>query len=146
MDDRTRALEQLYRERYATLRDVLAGVTGSYETARDVVQRRSRAPCASAANTAARDHSKRGSGGSRSDSRSTTAETALVSLETDQPARSDPHANGDLRAAIRRLPARRRLVVFLATSPTCPTPRSGRSAEISEALSPPPSRRPETNF
>jgi DNA-directed RNA polymerase specialized sigma24 family protein len=31
-------LESLYRERYARFRDVLAGVVGSHETAREVVQ------------------------------------------------------------------------------------------------------------
>jgi RNA polymerase sigma-70 factor (ECF subfamily) len=38
VDEKTAALEQLYRERYATFRDILAGVVGSHELAREVVQ------------------------------------------------------------------------------------------------------------
>lgn len=38
MDEREEALEQLYRARYARFRDGLATVTGSYDTAHDVVQ------------------------------------------------------------------------------------------------------------
>jgi RNA polymerase sigma-70 factor (ECF subfamily) len=38
MDDRARALEQLYRERYVGFRNALATITGSYDTARDAVQ------------------------------------------------------------------------------------------------------------
>jgi RNA polymerase sigma-70 factor, ECF subfamily len=38
VDEQTAALEELYRLRYATFRDVLAGVVGSHELAREVVQ------------------------------------------------------------------------------------------------------------
>jgi DNA-directed RNA polymerase specialized sigma24 family protein len=38
MDERTRALERLYRDRYVAFRNTLATVTGSNESARDVVQ------------------------------------------------------------------------------------------------------------
>jgi RNA polymerase sigma-70 factor, ECF subfamily len=38
VDEKTAALEQLYRERYATFRDILAGIVGSHELAREVVQ------------------------------------------------------------------------------------------------------------
>lgn len=38
MDARARALEELYRRRYVAFRNVLATVTGSHETARDAVQ------------------------------------------------------------------------------------------------------------
>jgi RNA polymerase sigma-70 factor (ECF subfamily) len=38
MDDRERAIEELYRERYVGFRNALATVTGSYDTARDAVQ------------------------------------------------------------------------------------------------------------
>jgi RNA polymerase sigma-70 factor (ECF subfamily) len=38
MDERGRAIEQLYRERYVGFRNAVATVTGSYETARDAVQ------------------------------------------------------------------------------------------------------------
>jgi DNA-directed RNA polymerase specialized sigma24 family protein len=38
MDERARALEELYRRRYVAFRNALATVTGSYESARDAVQ------------------------------------------------------------------------------------------------------------
>jgi hypothetical protein len=38
VDRNTDALEQLYRDRYRTFRDVLAGVVGSHDLAREVVQ------------------------------------------------------------------------------------------------------------
>jgi RNA polymerase sigma factor (sigma-70 family) len=38
MDERARAIEELYRERYVGFRNALAPVTGSYESARDAVQ------------------------------------------------------------------------------------------------------------
>ncbi len=38
MDERARAIEELYRERYVGFRNALATVTGSYESARDAVQ------------------------------------------------------------------------------------------------------------
>jgi DNA-directed RNA polymerase specialized sigma24 family protein len=38
MDERARAIEELYRERYVGFRNALATVTGSNETARDAVQ------------------------------------------------------------------------------------------------------------
>src|SRR5437763_1319670 len=38
MDERARALERLYRERYTAFRNGLATITGSSESARDAVQ------------------------------------------------------------------------------------------------------------
>ena len=38
VDEATDALETLYRERYTTFRDVLAGIVGSHDLAREVVQ------------------------------------------------------------------------------------------------------------
>jgi RNA polymerase sigma factor (sigma-70 family) len=38
MDERERAIEELYRDRYVGFRNGLAAVTGSYESARDAVQ------------------------------------------------------------------------------------------------------------
>ena len=38
MDERARAIEDLYRERYVGFRNALATVTGNYESARDAVQ------------------------------------------------------------------------------------------------------------
>jgi RNA polymerase sigma-70 factor (ECF subfamily) len=38
VDEKADALEQLYRDRYRTFRDVLAGIVGSHDVAREVVQ------------------------------------------------------------------------------------------------------------
>jgi RNA polymerase sigma factor (sigma-70 family) len=38
VDDRSAAIEQLYRERYVGFRNALATITGNYDTARDAVQ------------------------------------------------------------------------------------------------------------
>lgn len=38
VDEQTAALEELYRDRYTTFRDVLAGIVGSHDLAREVVQ------------------------------------------------------------------------------------------------------------
>lgn len=38
MDERARAIEAVYRERYARFRDVLASLTGSHEVGNDAVQ------------------------------------------------------------------------------------------------------------
>ena len=38
MDQRSEELEQLYRERYVAFRNGMAGIVGSSERARDVVQ------------------------------------------------------------------------------------------------------------
>jgi DNA-directed RNA polymerase specialized sigma24 family protein len=38
VDARKKAIEELYRERYIQFRNALATITGSYESARDVVQ------------------------------------------------------------------------------------------------------------
>jgi DNA-directed RNA polymerase specialized sigma24 family protein len=38
MDAREKAIEDLYRRRYVRFRNALATVTGSYDSARDVVQ------------------------------------------------------------------------------------------------------------
>jgi DNA-directed RNA polymerase specialized sigma24 family protein len=70
VDARSAALEQLYRERYAVFRDVLTGVTGNYDTAREVVQESfARALRARRSPTAARARSRHGCGGSRFGSR-----------------------------------------------------------------------------
>jgi RNA polymerase sigma-70 factor (ECF subfamily) len=38
MDERAEAIERLYRQRYGRFRDGIATITGSYDSARDVVQ------------------------------------------------------------------------------------------------------------
>jgi RNA polymerase sigma factor (sigma-70 family) len=114
MDERSRALERLYRERYVAFRNGIATVTGSYESARDVVQE-----------AFARALSKRAS--LREDAslepwvwrialrtaleqRGRTYSRLNGSLDPQLP---EPDRDPELAAALRSLPPRRRLVVFL---------------------------------
>ena len=114
MDARSAALEQLYRERYAVFRDVLTGVTGNVETAREVVQE-------SFARALRARKSYRGDG-------SLEAWVWRIAIRLAVKSKADPRlvalgdadveapvvvANPELRAAVRALPPKRRLVVFL---------------------------------
>jgi RNA polymerase sigma-70 factor (ECF subfamily) len=110
----TAQLESLYRERYRRFRDVLAGVVGSHETAREVVQE--------AFARALRDRKKfRGEGSleswvwrialnqafrARRDIKERWDDDVELSVE-------DRHSDHDVRAAVATLPPRRRLIVFL---------------------------------
>jgi RNA polymerase sigma-70 factor (ECF subfamily) len=114
VDERADAIEALYRERYRRFRDGVATITGDYETARDVVQegfaralrhRRSfrregtlEAWVWRIVLRTAREHVRR-SGALLNG----TLEAALVEPERD-PALAD---------ALRSLPPKRRLIVFL---------------------------------
>lgn len=115
MDERANALELLYRQRYSHFRDGVATITGSYESARDVVQeafaralrkRRSfrgegslEAWVWKIAVRAAHEHARQRPGASMNGN----IEAALVEPERD-PALED---------ALRTLPVKRRLIVFL---------------------------------
>ncbi len=115
MDERGEAIEHLYRQRYVHFRDGVATITGSYETARDVVQeafaralRKRRtfrgegsleAWVWKIAVRTAREQRRAALGASLNG----TIEAALVEPERD-PALAD---------AIRTLPVKRRLIVFL---------------------------------
>jgi RNA polymerase sigma-70 factor, ECF subfamily len=114
VDAGTDALERLYRERYVAFRNGLAPVVGSYEEARDVVQEafaralRSRAgfrgegPLQSWVwKIALRVAFERRSRGR--EARSELLDPQLIESERDQ----------ELSEALRRLPPRKRLVVFL---------------------------------
>jgi RNA polymerase sigma-70 factor (ECF subfamily) len=110
----TAQLESLYRERYRRFRDVLAGVVGSHETAREVVQE--------AFARALRDRKKfRGEA---------SLESWVWRIALNQAFRArrdlkqgwdddvelpveDRHSDYDVRAAVSALPPRRRLIVFL---------------------------------
>jgi RNA polymerase sigma-70 factor (ECF subfamily) len=115
VDPRAREIEELYGRRYLAFRNTLATVTGSYESARDVVQE-------AFAQALRKRRQFRGDGsleawvwriafrlalgergGNRTVSLDLVAEPALV----------EPERDPELAAAVRALPPRRRLVVFL---------------------------------
>jgi RNA polymerase sigma-70 factor, ECF subfamily len=114
VDAKTEALEQLYRERYIAFRNGLAPIVGSYEEARDVVQEafaralRSRADFRGEGSLQARvwqialrvalERRRRGR-----ETPSELLDPQLIERERDQ----------ELSKALRRLPPRKRLVVFL---------------------------------
>ena len=116
MDAREQAIEELYRTRYVAFRNALATVTGSYDTARDVVQEafaralRERATYrgdgpleAWVWRIAFRDALARRRNGRRH---------ARLD-ELPEPDFVDPERDPDLAAALRALPPRKRLIVFL---------------------------------
>lgn len=114
MDDREEALERLYRDRYARFRDGLATITGSYDTAHDVVQ--DAFAQALVKRRGFRDEGslegwvwriafrlalkERRRGGTRS----------IDALETTV---VEPERDTELAEALQRLPSRKRLIVFL---------------------------------
>ena len=110
-------LEELYRSRYLTFRNGMAAITGSYDSARDVVQE--------AFARALRDRGQyRGDGPLLGwvwriavrvalESRRNGRELTLEELVVDAPAPPLPERDPVLAAALRELPPRRRLVVFL---------------------------------
>jgi len=117
MDSRVLELERLYRERYVAFRNGVATLTGSYDSARDVVQE--------AFAQALRDIDQyRGDGPlaawvwriavrvaftSRRNGRELTLEEVAERAPAPPALESDPA----LSAALRALPARRRLIVYL---------------------------------
>jgi RNA polymerase sigma-70 factor (ECF subfamily) len=115
VDERAAAIEELYRARYVAFRNGIATVTGSYETARDVVQE--------AFARAWRDRTDfRGDGSlegwiwriafriALDGRRNGTRSGPPAALE---PELVEPERDPALAAALRRLPPRKRLFVFL---------------------------------
>jgi RNA polymerase sigma-70 factor (ECF subfamily) len=115
MDERAAAIERVYRERYVGFRNALATVTGSREAARDAVQE-------AFARALRERHRFRGEApleawifrialraafASRRNGRELSLDEALDAAPLD--ADRDP----ELAAALRELPPRRRLIVFL---------------------------------
>lgn len=109
-------LEQLYRDRYRNFRDIMAGVVGSHDLAREVVQE--------AFARALRQQRKfRGDGSLEAWVWKIALNVALKmrrelarewALDDEYEAGIQEAApDRDLRAAVRALPPRRRLVVFL---------------------------------
>ncbi len=110
------ALEQLYRDRYRDYRDIMASVVGSHDLAREVVQE--------AFARALREQRKfRGEGNLEAWVWKIALNVALKmrrefrrewSLDDESEAGGfEPALDRDVRAAVRALPPRRRLVVFL---------------------------------
>ena len=110
-------IEELYRSRYVAFRNGMAGLTGSYESARDVVQE--------AFARALRDRDQyRGDGPLGAwvwriavrvalESRRNGHELTLEELVGDASAPPAPERDPALAEALQQLPARRRLFVFL---------------------------------
>jgi RNA polymerase sigma-70 factor, ECF subfamily len=113
VDARTEALERLYREEYVSFRNGVAPVVGSYEDARDVVQE--------AFARALRSRGDfRGEGSLRAWVWRIALRVALEhrrghesSFEVLDPGLVESERDPELAAALRRLPPRKRLVVFL---------------------------------
>ena len=115
MDERARAIEELYRERYVGFRNALATVTGSDESARDAVQE-------GFARALASRRQFRGDGSLAAWVWKIALRAALeprgapemsVDDERFDPRFVDPERNPSLTAALATLPPRRRLIVFL---------------------------------
>ena len=115
VDPRVREIEEVYRHRYVAFRNTLATVTGSFESARDVVQE--------AFAQALRNRGQFRSEGSleawiwRIAFRLALGERrdrGTVPLElVAEPELVEPEKDRELAEALRALPPRRRLVVFL---------------------------------
>jgi RNA polymerase sigma-70 factor (ECF subfamily) len=115
VDERAEAIELLYRERYARFRDVAATITGSRETAHDVVQE-------AFARALRRRRSFRGEGSleawvwrialrtAREHARGLPGASLNGSIEA---ALAEPDRDPALAEALRTLPTKRRLIVFL---------------------------------
>jgi RNA polymerase sigma-70 factor (ECF subfamily) len=116
MDERTRALERLYRDRYVAFRNTLATVTGSYDSARDVVQE-------TFVRAIRKRRDFRGEGSLEAWVWRIAFRTALEQKRVRHggastngsldPVLPEPELDPDLAAAVRLLPPRKRLVVFL---------------------------------
>lgn len=115
MDAREQALERIYRERYLGFRNALATITGDYESARDVTQE-------AFARALKSRRSFRGEGSLEAWVWRIAIRTALehrgehpsASLNGSiNPALVEPTRDRELTAALRELPPRRRLIVFL---------------------------------
>jgi RNA polymerase sigma-70 factor (ECF subfamily) len=114
VDTGTQALERLYRERYVAFRNGLAPVVGSYEEARDVVQE-------AFARALRSQGDFRGEGSLQAWVWRIALRVALEKRRRGRETSSDlivpelveSERDPELSEALRRLPPRKRLVVFL---------------------------------
>lgn len=133
MDPRAEAIERLYIDRYTGYCDALTVVTGNREAARDAVQE--------AFARAFRKRRRLRHDESLApwvwkialrvalDSRRQLLETELG---IDEPALPDPERDPQLAAAIRSLPPRRRLIVFLRYFAEFSYPEIAEACDVSE--------------
>lgn len=114
MDERARAIEDLYRRRYVGFRNALATVTGSHESARDAVQE-------GFARALASRRQFRGEGSLAAWVWRIALRAALEArgerggsaIDVVDPQLVQPERNPTLTSALAGLPPRRRLIVFL---------------------------------
>jgi RNA polymerase sigma-70 factor, ECF subfamily len=109
------ALEQLYRDQYRNFRDIMAGVVGSHDLAREVVQE-------AFARALRQQRRFRGEGSLEAWVWKIALNVAFKmrrelrrewSLDEKEAAAREPAPDEEVRDALRALPPRRRLVVFL---------------------------------
>jgi RNA polymerase sigma-70 factor, ECF subfamily len=115
MDERAEAIESLYRSRYGRFRDGVATITGDRESARDVVQE-------TFARALRKRRSFRGEGSLEAWVWRIALRTAREHVRRASPARlngtleaalAEPDRDPVLDEALRALPPKRRLIVFL---------------------------------
>ncbi|MFL5914880.1 MAG: RNA polymerase sigma factor [Gaiellaceae bacterium] len=132
MDETVAAIERLYRERYTRFRNGVAPITGSYEAAHDAVQEGfARALRASS------QYSGRGSLDGwvwRIVLRTALEQQRDEELPLDalDPIFIEPERDLALTAAVRSLPPRRRLIVFLRYFADLPYQTIAEALEIDE--------------
>jgi RNA polymerase sigma factor (sigma-70 family) len=130
----TRELEALYRDRYLSFRRGLASLTGSYDSAHDVVQE-------AFARAIAQRRAFRGEGSLGAwvwriafrialDERRAAARLPVAELF--DPALVEPAVDEELAEALRSLPPRRRLVFFLRYFADLTYEEIAETCEISE--------------
>jgi len=134
VDERTQAIELLYRQRYVRFRDGVATITGSYDTARDVVQE-------TFAKALRRRLTFRSEGSLEAWVWTIAIRTAWerrrelpdLSLNgTVEAALVEPERDPVLAEALRMLPAKRRLIVFLRYFADLPYGEIASICEVSE--------------
>jgi RNA polymerase sigma-70 factor (ECF subfamily) len=114
MDERARAIERLYRERYVSFRNGLATVTGSYDSAHDAVQETFARALAKRATL--REHASLEAWVWRIALRTALEHRVRPAASLNgsvDPQLPEPERDPELARALRALPPRRRLVVFL---------------------------------
>jgi RNA polymerase sigma factor (sigma-70 family) len=133
VDETAAAIERLYRERYVRFRNGVATLTGSYDTARDVVQE------GFARALRAQSH-YRAEGSLEGWVWRIVLRTALeeragrdtLPLDAIEPEFVEPDRDPALADAIRALPPRRRLVVFLRYFADLPYATIAEALQIDE--------------